>query len=178
MKNGVVLLILLISLTFLIGCASDAMVESRLEQLDKSTDRVYEREQFEALMELIKGKDREGIKEMFSENALEETENLDEGINFLFEIVQGELEFYDDGGGPDVSELNEYGDKSIQLRSWIDFETTEENYRIFIIDYRVDMINPQNEGIYALRICRKEEVEEQFSSWQDMAIPGIYMPEE
>ncbi len=48
----------------------------------------------------------------------------------------------------------------------------------FVIDYIKDTMNPDNAGLYTLRVIKAEDKETEFGYWQDMCIPGIYKPEQ
>lgn len=49
----------------------------------------------------------------------------------------------------------------------------------FIVYFTKDTINPNNEGLYSLRVIKAEDEETQFAGyWEDMVIAGIYKPEE
>jgi len=45
---------------------------------------------------------------------------------------------------------------------------------LFLLEYTVDTKNPDNIGLYTLRIINAEDEETQWGSWQKMKIPGIY----
>lgn len=48
----------------------------------------------------------------------------------------------------------------------------------FLIDYTVDTINPDNEGLYTLRVIKAKDEDTEFGFVEDMTIPGIYIPDE
>ena len=64
------------------------------------------------------------------------------------------------------------------LISWYTVTTDKEKYKFFVIDYTKDTINPDNAGLYTLRVIKAEDEYTQFAPWQDMQIAGIYKPEE
>jgi hypothetical protein len=55
--------------------------------------------------------------------------------------------------------------------------TTEDTYIVFMLDYYKDTINPDNQGLYSLRVYREADAATQGGSWQDIDIPGVYRPE-
>ena len=64
------------------------------------------------------------------------------------------------------------------ISSWYTVSTNQEDYLFFVLDYAKDTINPDNEGLYTLRVIKSEDEEKEFTYWQDMMLPGIYKPEE
>lgn len=132
----------------------------------------------EQVIEAIKNQDRDALKAMFSKNALAEADDFDEHIDYLFEFFQGEVESCDDGGGPIVDEDTEYGKKTKEVKSFFDVITDKQKYVFFLLDYPVDTINPDNVGLYTLRVIKAEDEKAQLTYWQDMKIPGIYKPGE
>lgn len=77
-----------------------------------------------------------------------------------------------------VHKMLSKGKTTNMIRSWHILTTTEGEYHFFLLDYNIDEVNSENVGLYALRAAKMEDVESQFTYWQDMKIPGIYKPEE
>ena len=61
---------------------------------DDSLDKVAE-ERFDGIISALENKDKEAIKSMFSKQALEEIENLDESIAYIMNCYKGELKSVD-----------------------------------------------------------------------------------
>ena len=131
----------------------------------------------EKLLEVLAHKDDDALKKIFSKQALDDAVNFDKNSEYLFELFQGNIVSWvrdSISGGTKI----EYGKKSVQLRSWYTVTTDKEEYLFLVIDYIQDTINPDNAGLYTLRVVRVEDAEIQFSGyWQDMEIAGIYRPE-
>lgn len=57
-------------------------------------------------------------------------------------------------------------------------KTDKDEYRFFLMDYSIDTINPDNEGLYTLWVIKKADEDTQFTNWTNMEIAGIFKPEE
>jgi hypothetical protein len=131
----------------------------------------------EQMLSVIEDKDKEAMKALFSKQALDEIKDFDSGIDYLISFFKGDVKSWQrDKWSSDESTRD--GKKSIMLRSWYTVETDKGKYMFFIIDYTEDTINPDNAGLYTLRVIKAEDKDAQFTYWQDMAMAGIYKPEE
>jgi hypothetical protein len=127
------------------------------------------------ILATIKDKDRETLKSLFSQKALDEAEDFDSGVDYLFNFFQGNIDSWERDKWSSGEEIRN-GKKSMMLRSWYEVNTDNNKYLFFIIDFPEDTINPSNIGLYTLRIIKVENEETEFGYWQDMEIPGIYNP--
>lgn len=127
------------------------------------------------ILAAIKDKDSKNLKALFSEQALNERNDFDSGIDYIFSFFQGKVTCWKrDKWASNESIRN--GKKSIMLRSWYTVSTNKNKYLFFVIDFTEDTINPNNSGIYTLRIIKAKDKKTQFGYWQDMKIAGIYKP--
>lgn len=169
--NKKVLILLILILSFNSCLKGD--VRTRL--LNNSRDD----EQADYLMELIldalKNKDKNTLREMFSKQSLLETDDINNGIEYLFDFFKGEVVSWE-RDGQIVSEKNDYGDKVKEVKTWYNIDTEKQRYRVFLLDYITYTGKPENVGLYALRVIKAEDEETQFTFWQDMKIPGIFQP--
>jgi hypothetical protein len=131
----------------------------------------------EAVCAAIKGKDSKALKSLFSKKALAEAGDVDMDIEYLFGLVQGDTVSWEQESII-TDESFEYGKYSRELKSWYVLTTTEDTYIFFMLDYDPDEIEPDNDGMYALRVFRESDAATQEGAWQDMSIPGVYKPEE
>lgn len=113
---------------------------------------------------------------MFSKQALEEANDFDGSLDYLFEFFQGNADSWEQDRFTSETS-SESGKKSIILISWYTVTTDKENYKFFVIDYTENTINPDNAGLYTLRVIKAEDKATQFASWQKMQIAEIYKPE-
>ena len=99
-------------------------------------------------------KDREGIKSLFSDKALEESKTMDEDIDYLFEYYKGEnqTKIVDVCAG--VSTDQHMGKKSRAIVIDHDIETTEDKYRLALDYCLFDDFDRSNEGLESIYIIR------------------------
>lgn len=135
------------------------------------------RSRFEQILEAIENRDNAMLKSLYSEKALSESENIDESIDRLFELIKGSVESWELEGWSSGESIRS-GEKNRQIRAWFILTTTEGTYKLFMLDYDSDTIEPSNQGLYALRAIDAEDEDEYFTSWQKMKIPGVFVPEE
>ena len=114
---------------------------------------------------------------MFFKQALDEADDFDDSMDYLFEFLQGEDTSWERNGGPTVYETNDYGDKTKKINSMYYVNTDKQKYIFYLIEWTVDTDHPDNIGLYTLRVIKAEDRETQFCSYQDMKA-GIYKPEE
>jgi hypothetical protein len=129
----------------------------------------------EQILDAIKDKDRETLRSLFSQKALEEAKEFDDGIDYLFGFFQGNIDSWERDKWSSGDKI-EYGKRSEMLRSWYIVTTDEERYIFFVIDFTIDTINPNNAGLYTLCVMKEEDRETQFGYWQSKYIAGIYKP--
>lgn len=113
---------------------------------------------------------------MFSKKALSEANDFDESMDYLFGFFKGSVTSHKRNAGPLVDESIEHGNKMKESKTWYSVDTDKQKYLFFLLEYTVDTANPDNVGLYTLRVIRVENEKTQFGSWQDMKIPGIYKP--
>lgn len=131
----------------------------------------------EQILSAIKEKDKKAMKALFSKQAIDETKDFDDGIDYLLGFLQGDVKSWKrDKWSSDES--IESGKKSLMLRSWYTVSTDKNKYLFFVVDFTENTINPNNAGLYTLRVIKAEDKETQFGYWQDMKIAGIYKPKE
>ncbi|HEX9059711.1 MAG TPA: DUF5104 domain-containing protein [Clostridia bacterium] len=171
MVKKVVFLIFIVS-TFLFTSCSFGGGRTLVSSEDKKADA-----RIEQILSAIKDKDRETIKALFSKQALDESKDFDSGIDYLLSFFQGDVKSWKRDKWSSGESI-EHGKKSVMLRSWYTVETDKDKYMFFIIDYTEDTINPNNAGLYTLRVIKAEDKDTQFTYWQDMKLAGIYKPKE
>lgn len=131
----------------------------------------------EQLLETIKNKDKDAFKAMFSKQALKEANDFDGGMEYLFGFFKGNVDSWKQERFTSETS-SEYGKKSVKLISWYKVVTDKGKYKFFIIDYTKDTINPDNAGLYTLRVIKAKDEDTQFTYMEDMEIAGIYKPKE
>lgn len=168
----ILIFLLLVSILLLCSCKEGSGKMSIFDDGDKKADT-----RIEEILEILKNKDQDALKAMFSKQALDEANDFDSSMEYLVEFFQGNVDSWKrDRFTSETSK--ESGKKSIMLISWYTVTTDEDMYMFFVIDYTENTITPDNAGLYTLRVIKAEDEETQFASWQKMQIAGIYKPEE
>ena len=133
---------------------------------------------FEQIVEGINEKDPEKIKEVFSEQALAGSDDdIDEGIAYLYDLFDGGITSWDLDHWSSGDSIH-YGTVVSSIRSWYNVETDRGSFLVFMLDYSRNDLEPDKKGLYAFRAIKEENEPTQFTYWQDMEIPGIYIPTE
>ena len=130
----------------------------------------------EEIISAIKDKDVDALKSLFSEKALNETDDFNDEADHLFDFIQGDIVSWERDGWAS-SESIEYGKKSLMIRFGFKLVTDVDEYDLFIIDYNKDTINPDNQGVYMIQL-RKSSYEGSWGgSWQERMRAGIFIQE-
>ena len=127
------------------------------------------------IVDIIKSQDREALKSLFSRKALEEAEGFDGKMDDFFSFIQGDINSWESTGWSSNGAI-EYGKRTLSIQSGFSIETDIANYTIFVIDYYIDTIEPDNEGIFMIQI-RTTEYTKDIGSWQERMRAGFYFPE-
>ena len=171
MNKKVLALFILFATVLLSSCTLGGGRRMIFDDSDKKADM-----RLEQILEVLANNDKDGLKAMFSEQALSEAKDFDGQNDYFFDFFQGAVESWERTGFSAPMNM-ENGKKSVELISWYTVTTDKDTFRFFVIDYSVDTFNPDNVGLYALRVIKKTDEETQFTYWQDMEIAGIYKPE-
>jgi hypothetical protein len=123
----------------------------------------------EEILEAIKNQDKTAIEGMFSEQAQSEAEDIDQGIEYLFTLVEGDIESWKKIGGI-VDESNRHGRGTIKSLYRYNVHTDKEEYLFSILEFTKDSDNPENVGMYSLTVNNMKDEEPVFSD------AGIYVP--
>ena len=134
---------------------------------------------FEQILETLKDKNKDSLRTMFSQKALEDSKDIDEDIDYLFSFFQGEIvSWKQDNGSPIINQSFDYGNRMSEMQSFFTIDTDVQKYIVVIFEYTEDTANPGNVGLYTLRVIKAENKDEetQFGYWLDIENPGIYCP--
>ena len=172
-KKYCIILVFLASIMLLCSCEEGVGKILIFDDSNKKADA-----RMEQLLKIIANKDEEALEKMFSKQALNDAVNFDDGMEYLFGLIQGDIvswkqERLSSGG------LKEYGKKYTKLFTWYTVVTDKNEYLLFTSDYTVNTINPDNVGYYTVRAIKKVADEISFDVyWDDLEMPGIIKPEE
>ena len=150
-------------------------ISSRLDEL--SSKPKIENLGILKIVDALYANDPEAVKAAFSSNALNEAENIESGIDYLFALIPEEIQDYTVKTHGENESLK-HGHRTVVENTNYTVSTEHERYVFFIMEYTIDTDMPENIGIYALRACKEEDKEQYFTYWEDMQIAGIYVPDE
>ena len=125
------------------------------------------------ILESIKDNDKEALKSLFSNQALDEAIDIEGGMDYLFNLIQGDIDTCIREKWTSHEEID-HGKESLMIVSWYIVNTSQEKYLFIIIDYDIDAINPENAGLYTLFAIKEAERETHYTYWQEIMIAGIY----
>jgi hypothetical protein len=128
--------------------------------------------QIEQMVSSIGKKDTDGLRSLFSENALDNIANFDETAELLFKFVQGTIHTTEKTSY-NLSTSSDYGKRTARMHSKYIISTEKEKYRFFFVYCPEDDVNPENIGFYTIRVVRLNEEKDFFAYWPEMEIPGI-----
>lgn len=165
-------IIALVSSLFLGSCFAGG---SRVDLLNQDTEDKKANACLEQILLAIKSKDKDALMKIFSKQALSEASDIGGSIDYLFTFFKGEVKSWKNDGWSSGAKIDE-GKKAVMVRSWYTVNTDKNIYLFFIIDFTEDTINPDNAGLYTLRVIKAEDEKTEFTYWQDMQIAGIYHP--
>ena len=129
----------------------------------------------EEIILAIKGNDKVTLSSLFSMNALNEANDFDNELNSLFNYIQGDIVLWERVSLA-TSERRQYGSRSLMIRFAIAISTDIDDYRLYVIDYNIDNIEQDNEGLYMLEIS-KSSYSGGWDPWQDRMRAGIFIIE-
>ncbi len=140
---------------------------------DKDNDLADAR--MEQVYNAIENQDIDALVALFSEKAIMQTNNIYSVAESLFSFIQGEPVSWSRDESPIVFDWSEeYGNRK-QLITWFTLLTEEQSYSVFLVDYPVDSIEPQKEGLYSLRIIKIDNEDYLEETWEEWVTPGIYI---
>lgn len=164
-----VVIIVIVGVLFMSSCTS---FQDRISRLLMTSDERAATKCYERVVKALEKQDKEAIRNMFSKQALEEAEDFDENLDQLLEIFDSKFEPFNFEFGP-VSEKVRYGKREKEIKVYFDINFDDITYSVFLVDYPVNTLYPDNAGLYTLRMGLAEKDHE--LSWQERKIPGIYM---
>lgn len=129
---------------------------------------------FEKIIECIENKDSEGLKSLFSLNAVNEIYDIDKSIFELFDIYQGKMVSYRGYSNYEEAHAN-YGVIKKECNKLYDVETDEKKYHFAVYEIAEDTELPESEGVYTIYIVETDEFRKVVGEWitPDWKRPGI-----
>lgn len=140
-------------------------------------DSNYADKRMEQLFNAFQKYDCDSVIKLFSKKAILENEDINADIKSLFEYIEGKELSWSRDESPISLDDTEKGNQRKLLLTWYTLKTTKQTYLIFLADYPVDEIEPDNVGIYTLKIIKESEENKLTGALEDWIIPGIYVSE-
>lgn len=176
MRKIILSSILIISMLF---CSSCSMLGSRIEMLNNDNDGEKADAQLEQVLEAIKNQDKDALRGMFSKQALDEAENLDGRMDYLFGFIQGDIESWETIVHGATNESINYGSVVKNSSSWYYVNTDKQKYLLFFLECIINTDHPENGGVYMLQVIKAEDKKAQFNGGgPGTRCAGIYKPDE
>lgn len=159
------MLLILVSLSLFSSCGRSGEILGSEEKIADA--------RMEQIVSAIKDKDSEELKSLFSKKALDESDDFVGGADSLFNFIQGDIESWKrDGFASDESMVG--GKRTWMIRFGFTLKTDKDVYQFFIIDYNVDTINTDNQGVYMMELIDNYGNRE-LESWKDRMRAGLYI---
>lgn len=178
MKRHILLTLLVVIAISLSSCIGG----SRIEMLNRASDKEIANEKLSKIVDYIENRDEEGLKSMFSKRAIDESGDFSDNADLLFDFFKGEMISWEKSSGPTVYKSANYGEVVKEVDSYYFVETDKERYFFLINDFQVDDSNGDNEGINMLLVVlaqnRLDIYEEGilYKNGKGINPPGIYLP--
>lgn len=161
--------ILILSMLFLSSCSLGG---SRTEMLNKDSDDKKADARLEQVIEAIKSQDKDALKAIFSKQALNEADDFDGRVEYLFGFIQGKIDSWKKSDGPTVYDSNDYGHEKKEVSSYYYVNTDKQKYFFLLRDYPVDTDHPNNVGLYMLLVVKAEDEEKIYDGDQKILYDG------
>ena len=167
MRKGIVLIIIILANLLMLGSCGIMGGRTIFDDDGKRADP-----RMEQIVSAIKNNDKEALKSLFSEKALEEAVDFDTDLEYLFDFIQGDIDSWErDSVSSDGSIRS--GRKSLMIRFLIALTTGIDEYHLYVIDYATDTIDSDNQGLYMLEVCLADSPNT--GSWQERMRAGLYI---
>jgi hypothetical protein len=125
-----------------------------------SSQMVSDEEEMKRIEDIViralEEKDAELLKSIFSEKALSRAEDIDRGIEYIFDLYKGEFQeiTYENHS---VEGHIEDGKHSRNISAQCDIKTTEGTYTLAWYEWTVQEHDPSEQGVYRLHLRKSED---------------------
>lgn len=146
---------------------------SRADMLTREDSAGNAQARLEQVVDAIKNKDRDAIKAMFSEQVLNDVEDLDGGIDYLFATFPNGIDSWDKIGGSEKGSRR-YGSRTARRSYSYNVYAGDAHYVLAIVEQTVETEHPEKIGMHSIVTWISNE------KMPDFRYPtaGIYVPEE
>lgn len=143
------------------------------DDTDKKADA-----RMEQLFEIIKVKDKDALKDLFSKQALSEADDLDEKLDAIFSYIQGEIQSWNSQDALIGHEGKNALVAEKEFQAAYIITTSKQIYHVAIYECTLATANPNNVGVYSICIVSDEDYDygnTEMVYWGDGDVAGIYI---
>lgn len=127
---------------------------------------------FQQIIDALESKDKEGLKKVFSPNALKEAKDIDSSIDAVMELYKGHMTSMEDA--TTTSDSKNEGVRTKEMECSYRVITDAGYYSIYFVDKLIDSKDSGNVGVYMLKVI-KETKEREYFYWGDgTETAGVY----
>ncbi|UOO37197.1 DUF5104 domain-containing protein [Oscillospiraceae bacterium CM] len=167
--------LLIASILFLNACSIGG---ARTHMLSIDNDGGKADARLKQIIKAINNQDKNSIKNMFSNQAKNKTEDLDGQIDYLFVFVQGKIESWETIVHGATAESINNGSRIKGSNSWYYIYTDKQKYLIFLVECTIDTDHPENVGMYVIQVMKAEDKDKYFHGGGPDTLPaGIDIPD-
>jgi hypothetical protein len=131
----------------------------------------------DVIMSAMADKDEDLLLSLFSEKALDEADDLEAGVAYLFSLIPDGVSSWEMRSIVSGDEF-EYGKVRSHIVAWYDvYSISGVQYLFFFILYDRDTLTPEGQGVYSIRAVDEAHHKGNWDPWQMMEIPGLYIPD-
>ena len=169
MKKCIMIILSIVTALLLCSCKVGVGKMGIFDADDKAID-----ERFKQIVEAIENHDKDTLVSMFSAQALNQIVDFEAQVDYLFEFIQGEIEFWGRTGGPGSSEgVNDDGSGRTwkEIRATYDIKTSEQIYHVSLQEITKHSQDSDKVGISSFCIINAEDWGEEYNYWGDLGLP-------
>lgn len=129
------------------------------------------------VVDAINAQDTDALKTLFSKQALETDDRMDEQIQTLLHLFKMPVTLWEQDHWY-TSESSSAGKRTQEIRSWYVLKTETETYLFMMIDVTRNDAEPDSMGLYALCVFNEKDTKACNAAWNQTYSPGIHIPDD
>lgn len=150
-----IIIISALIMQFMTGCTPlSEILENENGSQNSSTSKIQSKDSLSVIIEALDNKDRELLKSIFSEEAILHSGDMDEAIDYIFDMYKGKFVKRID---VNMSAQTINGQEASFSDRVAVIETTESCYQINWKQWGKNEMNPTYVGVYSLSLCEYDE---------------------
>ncbi len=135
-------------------------------------------EMFSRIARACKDQDADALAQLFSPNALADTEDFAADAQALFDLFDGNVAAIADWAGPMSEGSSQDGESWKMIQSSVDFQTWDQDLRLAMLICTQNTKAPENVGLQSLYLIRAEDSDLEIAYWGGWEwLPGIHVQE-